>query len=293
VVQYDPYKNVVQDIFEFPGITETGSEHVSGIHWNKYDGLLSIVVDAVPAFLTDGADVSGTYWLLKFDPVEKQLLWQANLTELTQGKWGGFEGVTTDAEGNSYVVGTYPKSIVYVDKTGKTMLPFYPPQTANTTVHGYTGIASTGDTILVVDNQGVPEESSDGNAAIFRFDMRDPLPQPTPVPLTPSTPLGLSDAIYLPPKYGGTVLLVSLDLIGVTVLRSTDGWVTAEQLGTIESDFAIANAQDLPATFQIGQNLFMIGEYFPGTFVPGTTAGNRSDFPFFDITAQVEGLLAK
>lgn len=294
VIQFDPYRNQVLDIFTFPGITETNIEHASGIDWNPHDGLLSIVIDADPAFLTDGADVSGTYWLLKFDPVAKREVWRANLTELTHGRWGGFQGVTTDAAGNTYVAGTYPKSIVRVSADGA-MDVWYPPQTANTTVHGYTGIASTGHTVLVVDNQGVPEESSTGNAAIFRFDMRAEHPSPVRVPLTPATPpLGLSDSIHLPPRFAGTVMLVSLDLIGVTVLRTRDGWRTAEQLGTIVSDFGLANARDLPATVQIGdRKLFMIGEYFPGEFVPGTTAGNRSDFSMFDITAQVEALLAK
>ena len=279
------------DVYEFPGITNTNIEHASGLDWNPHDGLLSIVIDADPAFLTNGANVSGDYWLLKYDPVARREVWRANLTSLTGGKWGGFQDVTTSADGTAYVAGTYPKSVVRVDPSGRHIEWFYPPQTTNTTVHGYTGIDSTGTTVLVVDNQAVPEESPDGNAAIFRFDMRDPHPHPVRVPLTPDTPLGLSDTISLPPKYGGTVLLVSLDLIGVTVLRSRDGWRTAEQLGTITSDFAKPFAQDLPATFQIAQSLYMIGEYFPGEFVPGTVSGNRSDFPMFDITAQVEALL--
>jgi hypothetical protein len=210
---------------------------------------------------------------------------------VTQAKWGGFQDVTTDAEGNSYVVGTYPSSILKVDKSGKHIDIWYPPQTTNTSVHGYTGIDSTGDTILVVDNQNVPEQSPNGNAAIFRFDMTDSHPHPIRVPLTPSTPIGTSDTISLPRKYGGKVALVSIDLIGVTVLRSRDGWRTAEQLGTIAIDFGLVNLRDLPATFPISEQLFAIGEYFPGSFVPGTVAGNQSDFPFFDITSQVDGLL--
>jgi hypothetical protein len=294
VAQFDPYLNEVLDIFEFANISNTGIEHASGIDWNPHDGLLSIVIDAEPAFLTDGADPSGTYWLLKFDPVRRELLWKANLTSVTQARWSGFQDVTTDSHGNAYVAGTYPSSIMRVDKTGRHIQAWYPPQTTNTSVHGYTGIDSTGSTILVVDNLGVPEQASDGHSAIFRFDMDGPAPHlPVRVPVNPDTPIPVSDTVTIPRKYGGAVLLVSLDLVGVAVLRSRDGWATAEQLGTVTSDFGLINTRDLPATVHIADRIFMIGEYFPGTFVPGTVAGSQIDFPMFDITEQVEALLGE
>jgi len=291
IVKYDPYTNKTLDIINFPGITEVYDEHASGIEWDRRTGLISLVIDAQPAFLTGGANASGDYWLVKYDTRAKREFWRANLTSLTQAKWSGFQDVTVDSRGNSYVVGTYPKSIIRVDKTGTHLKPWYPPQTTNTTVHGYTGICSTGDTLLVIDANGVPEELSEGNSQIYRFDMTKDKGHPVLVPRTPNITLGTPDSIHLPEKYGGKVMLASMNYVGVTVLRSLDGWRTAEQLGTITSDFPAFFQRIIPSTVQIGQSQFMIGQRFPGSIVPGTKGGNQSDFPFFDITAQVEALL--
>jgi hypothetical protein len=292
ITVFDPYKNKTLDIISFPGISEVFDSHGSGVHWDERTNLLSVVIDAQPAFLTGGANVSGDYWLIKYDPIAKRELWRTNLTATTKSKYGGFQDVTVDKRGFSYVVGTYPKSILRVSPNGKDVDVWYPPQTTNTTVHGFTGITSVGDTLLVVDSNGVPETEAEGNSLIWSFDMRDKKGRPVLVPRTPNRPLGVSDAIHLPPRYGGKVALVALDLIGVQVLRSRDGWRTAEDVGRITSDFPAFFARILPATVQIGQNQFMIGEYFPGQVVPGTKTGNQSDFPMFDITAQLDAMLA-
>jgi hypothetical protein len=293
MIKYDPYTNKTLDIIEFRGITNVYDEHASGIHWDKRTGIVSLVIDAQPAFLTDGANATGDYWLIKYDTHAKRELWRANLTSVTQAKWSGFQDVTVDARGNSYVVGTYPGSIMRVDMSGRHIKPWHPPQTTNTTVHGYTGICSTGETLLVIDANGVPEELSEGNSQIYRFDMTEDVGRPVLVPRNPpGIPLGTPDAIHLPEKYGGNVMLAAMNYVGVTVLRSLDGWKTAEQLGTITTDFPAFFQRIIPSTVQIGERQFMIGQRFPGAIVPGTKGGNQSDFPFFDITDQVEALLA-
>ncbi len=293
MIKYDPYTNKTLDIIEFRGITDVYDEHASGIHWDKRTGIVSLVIDAQPAFLTDGANATGDYWLVKYDTHAKRELWRANLTSVTQAKWSGFQDVTVDARGNSYVVGTYPASIMRVDVSGRHIKPWSPPQTANTTVHGYTGICSTGETLLVIDANGVPEELSEGNSQIYRFDMTEDVGRPVLVPRSPpGIPLGVPDAIHLPEKYGGHVMLAAMNYVGVTVLRSRDGWRTAEQLGTITTNFPAFFQRIIPSTVQIGERQFMIGQRFPGAIVPGTKGGNQSDFPFFDITDQVEALLA-
>ncbi|KAK3386484.1 hypothetical protein B0H63DRAFT_411587 [Podospora didyma] len=296
MVKYDPYKNKPLEIISFPGISDVFDEHASGLHLGRKSGVVSLVIDAQPAFLTNGANASGDYWLVKYDTRARRELWRANLTSVTQARWAGFQDVTVDARGNSYVVGTYPRSILRVDKTGRHITPWLPPQQPiNTTLHGYTGICSTGDTLLVVDANGVPEELSEGNSQLYRFDMRQPTAG-KPV-LVPRTPRGVllpnSDAIHLPERYGGTVMFVAHSYIGITVLRSRNGWRSAEQLGTIPSDFPAFFQRIISSTVQIGsERQFMIGQKFPGSIVPGTKGGNQSDFPFFDITAQVEALLA-
>ena len=107
------------------------------------------------------------------------------------------------------------------------------------------------------------------------------------------TELADTNRLKLPEAYGGTVELVSKLYVGVTVLRSRDRkWERAEYLGTITSDFPALFERILPTTVQVGpRNQYMVGQYFPGQIVPGTTAGNRSEWPMFDVTAQVESLL--
>jgi len=255
---------------------------------------VSFVVDAQPAFLTGGANVSGDYWLVKYDTRARRELWRANLTSLTQAKYGGYQDVAVDPRGYSYVVGTYPANILRVSPSGRPITAWYPPRTTNTTVHGYTGIAAVGDTLLVVDANGVPEEESEGDSQLYRFDTTRPTGTAVLIPRTPAgAKLGAPDAIHLPEQYNGTVLLLSRNYVGVDVLRSRDGWRTAEQLGTIHSDFPAFFQRIIPSTVQIGPDShFMVGQRFPGAIVPGTKGGNQSDFPFFDITAQVNALLA-
>ncbi|KAK3357810.1 hypothetical protein B0T25DRAFT_451192 [Lasiosphaeria hispida] len=292
VAVYDPYRDTFPSILTFPGITHAPGQHSSGIDHDPHTNLLSIVIDSENPFLTEGADVAGDNWLIKYDVARSRELWRANLTAVTRGLWGGFQDVAVDSQGNSFVIGTYPKSILKVDKHGRNIEVWYLPQTSNTTVHGYTGVAAVGDTLLVVDNEGVPESSAEGRSEIYRFDLTEKKGTPVLVQRTPRTPIGEADKIHLPPAYGGKVLLVAEDLLGATVLRSTDGWRTAEHLGTVRSGFPKFFERIVPSTIQIGpRRQYMIGQYFPGTIVPGTTAGNRTDFPMFDITEQVEAML--
>ena len=293
IAKYDPYQNKVLKIINFPGITDVFDEHASGIHLDQHSGHLSLVIDAQPAFLTGGANATGDYWLVRYDTREEREVWRANLTSVTQAKWAGFQDVTVDARGNSYVIGTYPSSIMKVSKSGKKMTPWYPPQTTNTTVHGFTGVTSLGNTLLVIDADNVPEELSVGDSKIYRFDMANKdVGTPVRVTLSPAeTKLNTPDAIHLPEKYDGKVMLAAMNYIGVTVLRSGDGWHTGEILGTIPSDFPAFFQRIIPSTTQIGERIFAVGQWFPGSLVPGTKGGNQSDFELFDITTEVEALL--
>jgi hypothetical protein len=281
VTIYDPYAAKIVDILEFPGIAHNPLYHIGGVGVDKKTGLLSIVVDAGDAFNTAGQDISGTNYIMQWDPKTKEVLYELNLTKTSQGKYGGFQDVEQDPEGNVYVVGTYPGSIMRVDKKGKTVTPWYVSEPIITTQTGLSGLAAK-DWILL---------SNDVNSGqIWRFDMREKKGVPVIVPLSPSLTVGFSDAIYLPPKYKGTVLLVAEDFAGIRVLRSTDGkWESAEYLGLVpwtDSNVFVT------ASVQVGEGLYMVLEPFGDVTVPGTSAGPRSEFPFVDITQQVEALLA-
>ncbi|KAL5314347.1 hypothetical protein ACEPPN_018773 [Leptodophora sp. 'Broadleaf-Isolate-01'] len=267
------------DILEFPGISHNPKYHIGGVGIDKRTGLLSIVVDDAAAFGTVPPDVSGTNFIMLWDPETKELLYKVNLTDTTHGKYGGFQDVEQDPDGNVYVVGTFPGSILKVDKSrgrrAPKVTPWYVPQPIDSTQIGFGGLAAKDWTLLVNDNNG---------GRMLRFDMRSSVGKPTVIPLTPNHTFAISDAIYLPPKYKGTVLLVAEDGPGVTVLRSKSGkWDQAEYLGTVPKN--LPDSEFVTASVQVGDSLYMI-------VVPaGTVAGNATEFPVYDITAQVEKML--
>jgi hypothetical protein len=273
------------NILTFPGITHNINEHVGGVGWDQYTDQLSILADNPTAFISGGTDVSGDYFFIKYDLSAGRVLYKLNLTETSQGKYGGFQDVEHDSRGNTYIVGSWPTSILRVSPGGECVVPWYLPEPIVTTNFGYAGLAATGDILLTNDNL---------RGQILRFDMRQDTGHPVLVPTTPTYTFNFTDAIYLPPRYGGKVLLVAEDLVGITVLRSRDGtWTSAENLGTIPNNQTLAPGSIVPAAVQIGQSQYMIPEWDDLDIVPGTTAGNRTDFPMLDITAQIEALLAQ
>jgi len=283
VAIYDPYKDKMVEIIEYPGITRSASEHIGGVAWDKYSGLITILVDSAPPWATNGADVSGDNLVMKYDPVARKTLWTTNLTAVSKGKYGGFQDVEHDRRGNTYVVGTWPSSILRIDRDAKHVVPWYPPQTTVTTDRGYGGLAAAGEVLL----------TNDGDGQIYRFDMRDDKGTPKLVPISPKVLYNDTDGIYLPPVYGGTVLLVSSHDSGIQVLRSTNSWRTAEHLGTIKNPSnAATNGSQVTAAVQMGSNsVYIIDEFFTDTWVTGQTAGNRSVFPMPDITHQIKELI--
>ena len=282
---YDPYADKMVDIIEFPGISHNPEYHIGGLGIDKRTGLLSIVVDAAAAFQTTPPDVSGTNLIMLWDPTTKELLYKVNLTDTTHGKYGGFQDVEQDPEGNVYVVGTFPGSILKVEKqNGKKapkVKPWYVSQPIDTNRTGLGGLAVKDWTLLSNDNDG---------GRLLNFDLRSSKGTPKVVPLIPNHTFTFSDAIYLPPKYHGTVLLVAEDGPGITVLRSKNGkWNTAEYLGTVPKN--LPDLSFVTAAVQVGDAVYMVVVPFGDPIVEGTLAGNRTDFTFYDITEQVERLL--
>ncbi|KUJ07207.1 uncharacterized protein LY89DRAFT_789984 [Mollisia scopiformis] len=278
---YDPYKNIMIDVLEFPGISHNPECHIGGVGVDQASGLLSIVVDAGEAFTSSGANIPGTNWIIQWDPVTKEVLYQLNITKTVDGKYGGYQDVEQDPEGNVYVVGTYPSSILKVHTDGKTVTPWYlsPPPVVSTDT-GYCGLAAKGWLLLANDG---------GAGNIVRFDMREEKGVPVVVPLQPNTTLIGTDAIYFPPRYEGTVALVAQDLTGIAVLRSRDGeWHWAEFLGIVPNEL---NGTFAVAPVQVGEGLYIVALAYVDVNTPGSTSGNRTLFPFVDITEQVDKFL--
>jgi len=292
VAVLDPYANEIVDIITFPGVTHNPNQHVGGVAADPYSGLLSALTDAAAAFDTGGADVSGDNLLFKLNATTRQILWTANLTATTQGKYGGYQDLEHDSRGNTYVVGSWPTSILRVDPHGK-VTPWYVPPFTNTTTFGYGGLAAVYGTDILLANDNA-------SGQLYRLNMTDAVGKPVLVPRTgPSgtaapASLGDSDTAYLPPTYGGTVMLIANDLQGTTVLRSKDGlWNTAEQLGVIPNDTPAAEGGFVPSNIEIAGTMYAVQEFFSDANTTLPRPGNRTNFPLVDITPQVEALLAK
>lgn len=285
VAVYDPYKDEVVDIISFDGITHNPSLHIGGVQVDPYTKLVSIVVDAAAPFNTGGQDVSGDNFIIKYDAIKKQILWNKNITTVSNGEYAGFQDIEHDSRGNTYIVGSFPGTVLKVDREGSDVVPWYLPEHIVQTRLGFSGLAATGNVLLSNNNE---------DRQIYRFDMRTDEGTPLIVPRSPNTTLAMSDAIYLPPKYKGKVLLIAENSKGITVLRSKDGsWKSAEHLGTVPNDSQAAHGGTVTASVQIGDNIYMVEEFFTDPPVSGSTAGNRTSFPLVDITSQVEGLLKK
>ncbi|KAK3390691.1 hypothetical protein B0H63DRAFT_539112 [Podospora didyma] len=278
---YDPYKEAL-DVVEFPGYTQHREFHVGGVAWDPHSGLASVIVGQGNAFETAGANISGTNLLKKYDPLTRKFLWTVNLTATTQGSYGGFNDAAHDPEGNTYICGTFPSSILKINPQGAKVVPWYLPQATDHTIRGISGIAAHGNTLLGFDS---------GTGVLYRFDATASTGTAIPVPFTPDQPLTSGDSIRLPIKFKGRVLLIA-NARGIAVLRSKDAsWRTAEFLGVVP------NASDLPpgpiivSSVQIGEKLYIVNDWFADPIVPGTTAGGKTSFPMVEITKQVDDLL--
>ncbi|GAP85439.2 putative tri14-like protein [Rosellinia necatrix] len=333
VVVYDPYEGSIVSTIEFSNITRTVPFHIGGVAWDPYASRgrggragadeITILVDAAPAHETAGRDVSGDNYILRWDAAAGRVLWAANLTAVSGGRYGGPQDVEHDARGNVYVLGTYPGTLLRVSGGGGgggggvVVEEWYVPAAPDHEVVGYTGLAAADETtLLVADARGGGGGGGGGGSggkggALYRFDMGAARGVPTPVPIAyPSANdddddddvIRPGDAIYLPPKYGREVLLIAEHGAGVSVLRSGTvvvagkggggGWRSAEFLGRIPNPADVAASGGLvTAAVEIAGSVFMVEEWFTDALVPGTSAGNRTSFPLVDITAQLDALV--
>ncbi|KAK4226213.1 hypothetical protein QBC38DRAFT_367104, partial [Podospora fimiseda] len=283
------------DVLYFPNISLTLA-HIGGVAWDPHSGLITILSNSPRPWATGGQDVTDERQIIKYDPKKSKVIWKRDLIDISRNRYGGFQDVETDKKGNTYVVGTYPGVIIKIDKSGKKMEEWYLHEPLiPTSRKGYSGLAvvrrpseKDGEIMLAVD----------GDGKLYKFDLEKSKGKPVNVPIRPEVLYNDTDAIYLPPKYKGKVLLVASLFGGIQVLRSGGNnahWKSAEYLGTIPRPTGpLIDTGAITAPVQIGSDsLFMVVGYIDFPFVPGTVAGPRSKFPWFDITDEVERLLRK
>lgn len=216
------------------------------------------------------------------------------------------------------MIATFPSAILRVDPSGKKVGEWYlseKAKTGNRTVgeFGYTGVASIPeeDTLLTV------EAASGG---LFRFDLGSEKGKPVPLPVEgmgETDRIVRSDAMRLPEKYGGKVLLVTDHSRGVVVLRSKGigtqsggeskgkgkgtekktkkKWQKAEYLGLVPNDLTLPPGALTAAVTQLGSDrIYMVPNWFgERPVVEGTLTGNRSVFYLVDITKEVDELVRR
>ncbi|KAK7991386.1 trichothecene biosynthesis [Apiospora saccharicola] len=272
VAAWNPQTNKVEKTLTVPGLSDDPSLHLSGVKVDP-QGRLSLVVDAGSAFDTSGADISGDNFLVKYDLASDKVLWQANLTALTGGAYGGYQDVTHDArDGASFVVGTFPSSLIKVTADGDAK-SWYLKTPANHTIKGFSGL--------------VP--SPDGNSLLN-----------VPITIRNGTATQMTtslDGVSIPPRWGGKVILVSDNAAGTHVLYSADAsWTSAVLRGTVPNRLAGAGGFTV-ATVSVGSgsgsgsSVYAVTEWFTDAKVPGSRAGDRVQFPLVDITADIWALL--
>ncbi|KAF5670017.1 trichothecene biosynthetic gene cluster protein [Fusarium heterosporum] len=284
-VAWDPYRKEVLHTFEAPGLSGDSLLHASGVRVDPLDRL-SVIIDAGVSFDTSGQNVEGGNFLTKFDLRDNSFLWKANLTDVTGGVYSGFQDSECDEAGNTFVLGTYPSSLIKVSADGESAIPWYLVEPANHTIHGFSGIARKDDFLVVGDN-------TDGQ--LYRFDIRASKGTPIHVPISKGKSskterIGENlDGILLPQLYAGTVLLASDNTNGTVILRSSNGkWDSAENLGTISNPFLSQGGYTV-ASVQIADSIYSVTEFF-GDAIDGAP-GNRTAFPLRDITKEIEVIL--
>ncbi|KAK3991267.1 hypothetical protein QBC44DRAFT_323937 [Cladorrhinum sp. PSN332] len=306
VAIYNPYTSTITSVLSFPNISLTLA-HIGGVAWDPYNtNLITILSNSPRPWATAGADITDERQIIKYNPRTQKTIWQRNMVDISRDRYGGFQDVETDKRGNTYVVGTYPGVIIRIDKTGKRMDEWYlNSPLVPTTRKGFTGIAVVRGSGFNTQTEKEKEKekeamlATDGDGRLYKFDLSAERGKPVNVPIRPEVLYNDTDAIYLPPKYRGKVLLVASLFGGIQVLRSKEGggvaWKSAEYLGTIPRPTGpLIDGGAITAPVQIGSDsLFMVVGYIDFPFVPGTVAGPRSKFPWFDITDEVERLLKK
>ncbi|OAA58746.1 TRI14-like protein [Cordyceps fumosorosea ARSEF 2679] len=280
VAVYDAAKNEVTNTISFPGLSGDPTLHSTGVRVDPL-GHLFVVINAGAAFDTLGKDLSGNNFLVKYDLKTNQTIFTANLTAVSNGAYGGFQDVQHTKKGDSFVLGTYGRSsILRVSADGSKVIPWFvgPPLGSS---DGFSGLALRGHN-LIVANQ------ADGQ--LYRFDTRREEGVPVRIPLgSGNETIGQDlDAVYMPPRYDGRILLVSRYNLGTVVLRSRDAsWRVAEKLGTIPNPYREQGALSV-ATVEMGARLYSVNLFSSDAKVQGSNAGNRTDSPLQDISDEVE-----
>lgn len=292
---YDPYAKTYE-ILEFDGITNTDPFHVSGIDYDASCGAIMISANSGNPFVSSGSDMSGANYVIKYDTNTNSVAYQADMSTFTDQlqiggqTGGGFQDFAEDADGNTYVPTVFHvPSIAKISKTGE-VSAWYVGEASSTTAYVYLGVVSTDSSKLVVTSPYL---------SLFQtFDLTSDAPAPTNVtmngrPADGSYPGLECDGLINPTRYSGNVLLCSENgLAAITLWATTDDYASVNYIGQVADNATtdIVAWGSPTATVELENSIFISHEYFHD-LNQFDVVGNRSTFPFVDITSQVDALV--
>jgi hypothetical protein len=306
---YDPFDETSK-LIDIPGISHPGSTltteyHLDGIDYDTKSGQIFIAASSASAFTSvivkgangqiatnySHANYTGPNRILIFDPVAERLVSDIGLEtaqeefyNLTGNLTNGFQDMAEiESTGDSYVIGTFGNSIVKISHGSQEARLWYAPSPSNySKEYGFGGVFASGHKLVVSDTL---------SGGLVTFNTREKRPTATYVPL-----LGMpsdyrpanADGIYAPKRYGGKVALWSDDYNGTSVYGSTDNWSTAHYLGLISNDDpALLEGTMTTASFEVGDRVYVLTQVFQYSL----PVEPKKNFPFYDITAQLDSIV--
>ena len=293
VVEYDSYTNT-SAVVTIPIISGNPAYLVTGIDYDRKSGSVYISAGAGAPFYTNGANLTGRDKLIRYDTTLQEIVFEADMAQVqeeverrTGQAIGGFQDMAEDCRGNSYYMATWGNLLVKVTPLGNASLYYSPPPSQmNSTLAGFGGLFSLGDNLIVSD--AISKSFVTFDTTLAKATAKHVPPANLPTNYTAL----LCDALYAPPRYGGSVALCSVDFYkgtgGISVYQSRDGWTTAEYMGLILNTDPSAVGTAPTATVEIAGSIYISEAYIPS---PEGVLPKRTSFPFIDISREVEALL--
>lgn len=297
VLVYDPYESSY-DILTFDGITDVDPYHISGIDYDSATGSIIISANSGAPFVSSGSNMTGSNKVISYDTNTNSVAWTADLADFTGElalggmTGGGYQDFAEDPAGNIYVPSVFHvPSLAKISSDG-TVSSWYIGEPSTSSSYMYLGIIyheASNKLIITAPYLG----------AFVSFDVGSDSPAPTNItmnnrPADGSYPGLECDGLINPKRYNGDVLLCSENgLQAITLWATTDNYASVEYIGQVvdNSTTDIATWGSPTATVELGNTIYLSNEYFHD-LNEFDVVGNRSSFPFVDITAQLDTVVA-
>ncbi|KAG0147138.1 hypothetical protein CROQUDRAFT_76893 [Cronartium quercuum f. sp. fusiforme G11] len=280
VVKYDSEKGTFNEI-KIPSITGNSKAHITGIESDRSCELIWAVANAAAAIDSSGRDMSGPSAIVSMDPND-QIVNFVDLTgvlsqvrQLNGGfSVGGTQDITTDHQGNVYIIASYGQAILKFDRKTKKPSVFFASKNPTPATMSYTGIELADTNKLIVWNTE--------KTRLETFDLTSQNPQPiipTGGTISTKSPF-IGDAVFIPTFSKGSCLLLNNNVPSrVEVFTTKDKWNSVKHAASIDANKYKTSAS---YTFELNGRI-----YYGTTFFGDSKPRLRNVFPQVDITEAV------